>query len=167
MFDFQIEALSAATRSGKPTRRGLAAEPVHDVGNLTQVEQMLRDSLAVNPDQLSAYFALYKLLFRQCRLDEAASVAELALAVSARLGRFPAHWQKLTPGAADWRDTQSPAHFYLFTLKALSFIRLRQGKVDICRDMLSQIERLDPDDSVGASVIRTYADGCQADKTCS
>ena len=160
MFDFQLEALHVATRSGKQARRALTAEPATDVGNLTHVEQTLRDSLAVNPDQLSAYFALYKLLFRQSRLDEAANVAELALAVSARLGRFAAQWQKLTPGAANWSDTQSPAHFYLFTLKALSFIRLRQGKVDVCRDILSQIERLDPADSVGASVIRAYADGC-------
>lgn len=160
MFDFQHEdTLHAATRSGTQARRVLSAEPTIDGVDLVHVEQMLRDSLAVNPDQLSAYFALYKLLFRQSRLDEAANVAELALAVSARLGRFPAPWQKLTPGAADWGDTKSPAHFYLFTLKALSFIRLRQGKVDICRDMLSQIERLDPDDSVGASVIRAYADG--------
>jgi tetratricopeptide (TPR) repeat protein len=157
MFDFQLEALHTATRSGK---RALTTEPAAEVGNLLQVEQMLRDSLALNPDQLSAYFALYKLLFRQSRLDEAANVAELALAVSARLGRFAAQWQKLTPGAADWSDTSSPAHFYLFTLKALSFIHLRQGKVDVCRDMLSQIERLDPADSVGASVIRAYADGC-------
>ncbi len=161
MFDFQHEdKLHAATRSITQARRVQSAEPTIDGVDLEHVEQMLRDSLAVNPDQLSAYFALYKLLFRQSRLDEAANVAELALAVSARLGRFPAPWQKLTPGAADWSDTQSPAHFYLFTLKALSFIRMRQGRVDVCRDMLTQIERLDPDDSVGASVIRAYANGC-------
>lgn len=161
MFDFQLEDTQpASTHSGKQARRALPAEPSIEGGNLTHVEQMLRDSLAVNPDQLSAYFALYKLLFRQSRLEEAASVTELALAVSARLGRFSAPWQKLTPGAANWRDTQSPAHFYLFTLKALSFIRLRQGQVDLCRAMLAQIERLDPEDSTGASVIRAYADGC-------
>ena len=161
MFDYPLDdALLASTRGGKNVSRAESAETPTVVRNLTQVEQALRDSLALNPDLLSAYFALYKLLFRQSRLDEAASVAELALAVSARLGRFAAHWQKLTPGSADWSNTQSPAHFYLFTLKALSFIRLRQGKIEECRDMLSQIERLDPVDSVGASVIRAYANGC-------
>ena len=53
----------------------------------------------------------------------------------------------------------SPAHFYLFSLKALSFILLRQGRIAECRMILDKIEELDPGDLIGASVIRAYAEG--------
>ncbi|MBU2823318.1 hypothetical protein HF283_04210, partial [Acidithiobacillus ferrooxidans] len=56
----------------------------------------------------------------------------------------------------------SPAHFYLFTLKALSFILLRRKQLDKCREILEKIGELDPHDLVGASVVRAYADGLTA-----
>lgn len=56
----------------------------------------------------------------------------------------------------------SPAHFYLFTLKALSFILLRRNQLDECREVLEKFGELDPHDLVGASVIRAYADGLTA-----
>ncbi|ANJ66274.1 hypothetical protein A9404_01780 [Halothiobacillus diazotrophicus] len=155
-----MQAASPSTNKRRtPPKDTIIEDATIERGTLGHVEQMLRDTLAVNPDQLSAYYALYKLLFRQSRLEEAANVAQLGLAVSARLGRFTAAWQKLDRPTADWADTQSPAHFYLFTLKALSFIRLRQGEFAECRSLLEKLDELDPEDLVGASVIRAYADG--------
>ena len=128
----------------------------------TEVEKLLRRYLMTDPDYLPAYFAMYKLLFRQSRLAEAEEIARTALASGARLGGFPPNWQHLAPGTADWSVIHSPAHFYLFTLKALSFILLRRKQLDECREILEKISELDPHDLVGASVIRAYADGLTA-----
>ena len=130
--------------------------------NPTEVEKLLRHHLLTNPDYLPAYFAMYKLLFRQSRLAEAEEIARDALARAARLGGFSPDWQHLVPSIADWTIIHSPAHFYLFTLKALSFILLRRKQLDPCREILSKIGELDPEDLVGASVIRAYADGATA-----
>lgn len=89
--------------------------------NPTAVEKLLRHHLLANPDYLPAYFAMYKLLFRQSRLAEAEEIARNALARSARMGGFSPDWKQLGPETADWAAIHSPAHFYLFTLKALSF----------------------------------------------
>ena len=128
----------------------------------TEVEKLLRQHLLNEPDYLPAYFALYKLLFRQSRLAEAEEIARNAMDRGARLGGFPPNWQHLAPNTADWSMIHSPAHFYLFTLKALSFILLRRKRLDECREVLEKIGELDPHDLIGASVIRAYADGLTA-----
>ncbi|CDQ10241.1 conserved protein of unknown function [Acidithiobacillus ferrivorans] len=128
----------------------------------TEVEKLLRQHLLTDPNYLPAYFAMYKLLFRQSRLAEAEEIARSALVSGARLGGFPPNWQQLAPGTADWSMIYSPAHFYLFTLKALSFILLRRKRLDECREILEKIGELDPHDLVGASAIRAYADGLTA-----
>ena len=128
----------------------------------TEVEKLLRHHLLNEPDYLPAYFALYKLLFRQSRLAEAEEIARNAMDRGARLGGFPPDWQHLAPDTADWSMIHSPAHFYLFTLKALSFILLRRKQLDKCREILEKIGELDPHDLVGASVVRAYADGLTA-----
>ncbi|MHB1531357.1 hypothetical protein [Acidithiobacillus sp.] len=128
-------------------------------GNLTHAEQVLRSTLESDPDAFAAYFALYKLLFRQSRLVEAEAVVRNALAAASRQGGFDLNWQNHAAGSARWSTVNSPAHFYLFSLKALSFILLRQGRMAECRMILDKIEELDPGDLIGASVIRAYADG--------
>ena len=128
----------------------------------TEVEKLLRHHLLNEPDYLPAYFALYKLLFRQSRLAEAEEIARNAMDRGARLGGFPPNWQHLAPNTADWSMIHSPAHFYLFPLKALSFILLRRKRLDECREVLEKIGELDPHDLIGASVIRAYADGLTA-----
>lgn len=48
-------------------------------------------------------------------------------------------------------------HFYLFTLKALAFIRLRLGRREESLALLGKLRELDPGDSVGSSVIHDLA----------
>ena len=128
-------------------------------GNLTHAEQVLRSTLESDPDAFAAYFALYKLLFRQSRLIEAEAVVRNALAAGARQGGFCSDWQDHSSTSAPWSTVNSPAHFYLFSLKALAFIRLRQGDESGCERILDKLEQLDCNDSVGASVIRDIAAG--------
>jgi len=56
----------------------------------------------------------------------------------------------------------SPQHFYLFSMKALAFIRLRQLRDADAALILAKLREIDPDDSVGSSVIESYAAGALA-----
>jgi len=111
------------------------------------------------PDALPVYFSLYKFYFYKGNLEQAELAARMALAAAAMQGGFDADWQRLEADACDWTDHASPAHFYLFSLKALAFIRLRRGDADESAAILVRMAELDPDDSVGASVIRSIAEG--------
>ncbi|MBZ0091956.1 MAG: hypothetical protein K8F27_07020 [Sulfuricellaceae bacterium] len=120
-------------------------------------EKELLAAIAASPDCLGAYFSLYKFYFYQYRLGEAVRAARMAMDIAARQGGFDADWHRLTPASSDWAKVDSPAHFYLFTLKALAFMHLRLDKGDEAMAMLAKLFELDPQDSVGASVIRDLA----------
>lgn len=120
-------------------------------------ESILCDTLAAAPGCLASYFSLYKFYFYKRRLTDAENIALRALAVAAHQGGFSADWVVLTRSAADWSRVDAPQHFYLFTLKALAFMRLRLGRGEEARAILAKLKELDPRDSVGADVIRALA----------
>lgn len=122
-------------------------------------ETLLWQAQRMDADALPVYFSLYKFYFYKRDLENAELSARLALVVAARAGGFAADWQVLLPDSTDWSDYASPAHFYLFTMKALAFIRLRRGDADESSRILAKLAELDPRDSVGASVIRSIAEG--------
>lgn len=122
-----------------------------------RAEASLLEARALDPSCLPVYFALYKFYFYQSRLQEAEAITLQALLASARQADIPEDWQQLSAHTIDWSDIRAPQHFYLFSLKALAFIRLRRGEADQANALLRKIEELDPRDSVGASVIRTLA----------
>jgi hypothetical protein len=83
----------------------------------------------------------------------------MALLAAAMQGGFNADWRGLQQDSADWTDYAAPSHFYLFSLKALAFIRLRCGDTAESSAILGKLMELDPADSVGASVIRAISQG--------
>ncbi len=122
-----------------------------------RAERLLLDAHRLDPDCLPVYFALYKFYFYRSRLTDAERITLRALEAAARQAGFPGDWTALRPDSADWADIAGPAHFYLFSLKALAFIRLRQGRADEANALLAKLAELDPRDSVGASVIGSLA----------
>lgn len=122
-----------------------------------RAEAILWSAQAMYPKCLPIYFALYKFYFHQGRLDEAERATRLALAAAATAGGFDADWHGATPATVNWSDTLSPQHFYLFSLKALAFIRLRRGDRRESLAILQKLAEIDPGDSVGATVIRDLA----------
>jgi hypothetical protein len=93
-----------------------------------EIDWRLRDeAYALDPECLPVYFARYKFFFYKSRLADAEQVARQALETAALQAGFPTDWNVLEPDSADWADFRGPAHFYLFSLKALAFIRLRRG----------------------------------------
>jgi hypothetical protein len=85
------------------------------------------------------------------------------LAEAARQGQFPVDYSQLAQQSKQWdlyaNDTTL---FYLYTLKALAFIKLRQGFDGEAQQVLAHLRQLDPKDLSGASVIMDLAAGMAA-----
>lgn len=123
----------------------------------SDAEAKLLEAKRKAPRSLAVHFSLYKFYFYKKRLADAERVARQALVEAASQGGFDAEWKNLDRASADWSD--DAAHFYLFCLKALAFIRLRQGDEAECASLLDKLGELDYGDKVGASVIREIAQG--------
>lgn len=131
----------------------------HVYGDTQAAEAILQRALSMDTECLATYFSLYKFYFYKHMLLDAERTALLGMETAARQGGFPADWRRHGAGSVDWIDFDGPQHFYLFTLKALAFIRLRLHRTDEARAILAKIAEMDPSDSVGASVIRALAAG--------
>lgn len=127
----------------------------------SRAESILWSAQAMNPTCLPVYFALYKFYFYKFRLDEAEKVALMGLEMAARQGGFSSDWTQLSLCSTDWSATDAPQHFYLFTLKALAFIRLRLGRTTESLALLDKLQELDRHDSIGGSVIRDLLNGVE------
>lgn len=128
-------------------------------------ERALLKAIAMAPGQLEVFVALYKLYFYRGFTRKAEQVVFEALHNAAGSCGFDADWRCLGTGSADWRVGDGPARVYLYSLKALCFIRLRQNDQRGAAELLATLRRLDPDDQVGAAVLRDLADGLEEDRT--
>jgi hypothetical protein len=135
----------------------LLEQAMQSYAETENAERLLWQAHREAPDALPVYFSLYKFYFYKGNLEQAELAARMALIAAARLGQFNADWRDLRPDSADWADYEAPSHFYLFSLKALAFIRLRRADTEGSSAILAKLEELDPVDSVGASVIRSVA----------
>ena len=124
-------------------------------------ERILLRVLAMDPQCLAVYFALYKFYFYKHQLHDAELIALRGLRMAASQAGFAADWTKLDSTSAPWQRVDGPQHFYLFTLKALAFMRLRQNQPAAAQVLLAKLAELDPADQVGANVIRDLAKGAQ------
>jgi len=131
-------------------------------GDWRDAESLLWRAQTADPDCLHVYFTLYKFYFNHKRLGDAERATCLALDAAARLANIAADWRLQDLSACDWGKANSPQHFYLFSLKALAFIRLRQLRADDAALILAKLREIDPADSVGHSVIESYAIGAAA-----
>jgi tetratricopeptide (TPR) repeat protein len=120
-------------------------------------ESLLWQAQQLDPKQLEVYVALYKFYFYKNRIAEAEQVVMQALKQSAELGNFNADWNRLAPESTDWFSIENPQRLYLYALKALSFIRLRQSDVEGAETILKKLRELDPTDQVGGSVLQELA----------
>lgn len=127
-------------------------------------EKYFQQAQQLDPACLQTYFALYKFYFYQGRLAEAEREALAALAESARQGGFPADYRQLAAEAEQWDMYASDVClFYLYSLKALGFIRLRRQLEDEARLVLAVLRQLDPLDRSGGSVIMHLAEALAED----
>ncbi len=114
-------------------------------------ERLLLDAMQRWPEALDTYIALYKLYFRTARYEDAERQVWLTLTEAARQGGFRRNYRLLLKDSAPWLEDKSVARLYLFSLKALGVIRLRQAKVLRAQQVLSKLLELDPTDEIGGS----------------
>lgn len=142
-----------------PRVAGYLSAAVASGSDWREAESLLWRAQAADPDCLHVYYILYKFYFNHNRLGDAERAACLALDAAARQAHIPSDWRLQDSTTCDWSRVDAPQHFYLFSLKALAFIRLRQQRVGDARLLLVKLREIDPEDSVGASVIEAYAEG--------
>lgn len=133
-------------------------EAVAAYNDTERAETLLWTAQRMAPERLEVYVALYKFYFYKFRLDDAERVVFLALDTAAGQGGFNPDWQVLTPSSAQWSVQDGPERAYLYSMKALAFIRLRQEKTAEGEAVLAKLQELDPDDQVGGSVISQLAE---------
>jgi hypothetical protein len=124
--------------------------------NFAQAEKLLLQAKQQAPEQLPVYTALYKLYFYNGYTDKAEDMVFQSLHKAAKQGGFHYDWRQVQ-AQADWTEPDSVGRAYLYSLKALAFIRLRQHDYNGAQAVLDSLRRLDPDDVVGANVTRDLA----------
>lgn len=145
-------------RDIKPEINACLQEAVACANDFERARELFYHAREMQPDQLEVYIALYKFCFYRGHLDEAEQVALDALQQSAQRGGFSADWLQLDNDSTDWTAEEGPARVYLYSLKALAFIRLRKGEQVAAKEVLTKLQQLDSQDLVGASVIMTLAE---------
>lgn len=124
--------------------------------NFAHAETLLLQAQREAPEQLPVYTALYKLYFYNGHTSKAEDIVFQSLHKAAKQGGFHYDWSKVE-AAADWAEPDSPGRAYLYSLKALAFIRLRQDNLKGASGILDHLRRLDPTDVIGADVVRALA----------
>lgn len=168
----QLPSMRVSQQSSRPTTGIVAQEdlPPPIAGYLAaaaasrdwrEAESLLLRAQQAAPDCLHVYYTLYKLYAVHNRLSDAERAVYMALDAAASQANIHSHWQSLSRQSCDWTQIDSPQHFYLFSLKAFAYIRLRQQRLAEVRQILDKLHEIDPQDTVGASVIQAYADGVQ------
>lgn len=146
----------------EPAVNALLQQAVAAYSDTERAEDLLWQAQRMAPRQLEVYIALYKFYFYKYRLEDAERVAGMALAQAAEQGGFSADWRLLSVASTDWcRD--GAERVYLYSLKALGFIRLRRGDADGGTAILEKLTELDPTDQVGGSVLMDLAAGARDD----
>ncbi|HEY8036405.1 MAG TPA: hypothetical protein VIF37_12560 [Methylobacter sp.] len=126
----------------------------------SRAEQLFLQAQALDSRCLQTYFALYKFYFFQKRLIDAERIVIAGLEEAARQGGFPSDYRRLVKNNQKWDlYANEITLFYLYTLKALAFIKLRLGFTIDAQLVLSHLQQLDPEDLSGASVIIDLAEG--------
>lgn len=127
-------------------------------------EQSLRaldEARQLAPDGLEVLQAQYKFHFYRGDLYKAEDCVFQTLIKAAIQGGFSHDWSMLDASSAEWRQARGPAHSFLYALKALAFIRLRQNTPKQAKEILDAMARIDPEDRIGASVVRDLLAGLE------
>jgi hypothetical protein len=128
--------------------------------NQAEAESLFLQAQSLDSHCLQTYFALYKFYFFQKRLLDAERIVLAGLEESAQQGGFPNDYRQLAENLKKWNLYANECKlFYLYTLKALAFIKLRLGLTLDAQLILSTLRQLDPKDLSGASVIMDLAAG--------
>lgn len=107
---------------------------------------------ALAPDCLAIYYALYKHHAGRREFELAERAAWRGLQEAARQGGIGTDWRAVEPAPHLDFSQDGPQRFWLFTLKALSFIHLRSERPEMAGELLAKLHQLDPQAQTGSEV---------------
>ncbi|KIZ34682.1 MULTISPECIES: tetratricopeptide repeat protein [Rhodopseudomonas] len=117
-------------------------------------EQHLREAFALAPDHAAVLIGLYRFYFYKGRLDQALEIAQACLLKAARDNHLNADWRRVRRADAEFSSFAAALpRFYLFTLKAYAYLRMRLGDIDEGHAAIEKLLELDPSDKVNAGVL--------------
>ncbi|NVN87148.1 MAG: hypothetical protein HXX15_13795 [Rhodopseudomonas sp.] len=117
-------------------------------------EQHLREARALAPDHAAVLIGLYRFYFYKGKLDQALEIAESCLAKAARDNGLDSDWRKVRRADAEFSTYAAVLpRFYLFTLKAYAYLRMRLGDLGEGHAAIEKLLELDPSDKVNAGVL--------------
>ena len=104
------------------------------------------------PESLNVLVALNRFYYYQHRLEDALFATAKALAVIRPLVDFPEDWRDLQPShlTAIPAALLTQVRLYLFTLKAIGFLHMRLGNLDVSQAIFEKLVSLDSKDRIGA-----------------
>jgi len=123
-------------------------------GDDLEAEKHLHQALALAPQHAAVYIAFYRFHFYRNRVRQALPYAELCLGLAARELQLHHDWRQVQREDASFGDFAAFApRFFLFSLKAYGYLKLRLGELEEGRQAVEKVMQLDPADRVGASVL--------------
>lgn len=140
------------------TVRALLAAPLDLRHGWSRTERLIDDARHALPMRLELDIAMYKLHAYSGRLDSAEALILATLERAAAAGGFDADAARLDAADPRWFQATGSERVYLYSLKALGFVRLRREDLAGALEALDALGRLDPGDQVGGSVVRELAE---------
>jgi len=123
-------------------------------GDDLEAERYLHQALALAPQHAAVYIAFYRFHFYRNRVRQALPYAELCLGLAARELNLNHDWRQVEREDASFGDFAAfSPRFFLFSLKAYGYLKLRLGELEEGRLAVEKVTQLDPADRVGAAVL--------------
>ncbi|MBZ0106154.1 MAG: hypothetical protein K8H84_11040 [Sulfuricella denitrificans] len=123
-------------------------------GDDRAAEKYLHQALALAPQHAAVYIAFYRFHFYRNQISQALPYAELCLGLAARELKLDQDWTQVQREDASFSDFSAfVPRFFLFSLKAYGYLKLRLGELEAGRVAVEKVIQLDPADRVGAAVL--------------
>lgn len=123
-----------------------------------RAERLFYKALTASPASLPVYYCIYKIHTRARRFEAAYDIVLSGLTEAAQQAGLPQDWRQWTPTMPGNMET-GPGRFALYSLKILAFVELRRGHSLMAGELLAALQRLDPHDGIGGSVVAALAAG--------
>lgn len=125
-----------------------------------RAEQLLDRLYAQKPESLTVLVALYRYYYYQHRYEEALSIAEQAMRVSAQMMGLKMSWERISEQYLGQGAFVSMGliRFYILALKGSAYLLMRLGRVEESLPRLGKIAELDPADQFGAAYLLRIAE---------
>lgn len=145
-FPFKADVIPLAVQK-------LLNEPLDVLEDWDRAERLLEGSRKVLVDRPEPLVALYKLYAYSNRFEDSLRLIDETLAMVAGKANFDPDWTKIDVANPPWDTVDDNVRCFLYSMKAIGFVSIRQGRVDHAHQVLSKVISMDKDDIVGASVL--------------